>query len=294
MLKSLRIFIVGGDARYLEVMKRLSATEASVTAAGYEQASDKPAGIHYQKLRHSDLSQFDAVLLPVAGTDDHGKVESAFSTEELVLTKEMLGRTPAYCTIYTGIANSYLTDIAASAGRPLVRLFEREDIAVLNAIPTAEGALQLAMKHTRRTIHGSRVTVLGFGRIGFAVACLFLQTGAIVRVGIRNPEAAARVQALGMTPVWFDQLEKEVDNAEIWINTVPAPVLHEALIGRIDKTALIIDLASKPGGTDFAAAAEKGIQAIHALGLPGKTAPETAGQLLADIICQLLLEQVKK
>jgi dipicolinate synthase subunit A len=42
-----------------------------------------------------------------------------------------------------------------------------------------------------------------------------------------------------------------------------------------------------PGGVDFAAAKERGINAIWALSLPGKYAPETAGKIIADTLDEL-------
>ena len=52
-----------------------------------------------------------------------------------------------------------------------------------------------------------------------------------------------------------------------------------------------MDLASKPGGTDFAAARRLGHRAIHALSLPAACAPETAGEALARTVCEILAER---
>jgi dipicolinate synthase subunit A len=55
---------------------------------------------------------------------------------------------------------------------------------------------------------------------------------------------------------------------------------------------LIIDLASKPGGTDFRYAEKRGIKALLAPGLPGIVAPKTAGQIVANVMAQLLKEDI--
>ncbi len=55
--------------------------------------------------------------------------------------------------------------------------------------------------------------------------------------------------------------------------------------------ALVIDLASLPGGTDFDAAEALGIRAEHALALPGKCAPDTAGALIAQTVLTILQER---
>ena len=46
----------------------------------------------------------------------------------------------------------------------------------------------------------------------------------------------------------------------------------------------IIDIASAPGGVDYEAAGALGIAAKLCLGLPGKYAPKTAGEILAEEI----------
>lgn len=37
---------------------------------------------------------------------------------------------------------------------------------VANAVPTAEGAVQVAMEELPFTLHSARVLILGFGRVG--------------------------------------------------------------------------------------------------------------------------------
>jgi dipicolinate synthase subunit A len=56
----------------------------------------------------------------------------------------------------------------------------------------------------------------------------------------------------------------------------------------VEGDALIIDLASMPGGVDDGFAASKSIKVIHALSLPGKTAPVTAGKNIADAVIRIL------
>ena len=59
----------------------------------------------------------------------------------------------------------------------------------------------------------------------------------------------------------------------------------------LPKKSLIVDLASKPGGTDFAAARRLGHTALHALSLPTVWAPETAGEVLARTVQAILQER---
>ena len=77
-------------------------------------------------------------------------------------------------------------------------------------------------------------------------------------------------------------------HTDIIINTVPARVLEEQELRFVSKNALIIDLASLPGGVNLEAVKARGIAHVHALGLPGIYAPVSAGKILAAGIMEYL------
>ncbi|MFD1039631.1 dipicolinate synthase subunit DpsA [Virgibacillus byunsanensis] len=288
MLINLNILVIGGDDRNLEVIHNLAIAGANVYLLGFDQLTFDNPKIHQSRLNEVDLTVIDAITLPVAGTDETGKVEATYSNKTIILSEELISQTPAHCIIYTGTSQPFLDTLTTLTQRKLVRLFDRDDVAILNSIPTAEGALKLAMEQTDRTIHGSKVMVLGFGRVGTTVARLFSSVGANVRVGVRKSVNMARITEMGLTPIRLADLEKEISDIDICINTIPHQILDSNIIATMSTSTLIIDLASKPGGTDFKFADNKGLNAIHALGLPGKTAPKTAGIILADILSEEL------
>ena len=151
--------------------------------------------------------------------------------------------------------------IARAAGVELVDYFARPELTVYNAIPTAEGCIGILLERRSRTLWGAAVLVLGFGPVGRALA-----------VPLTDLAAAAAA---------FDTV----------VNTIPAPVLTAAVLAALPKGCLIVDLASKPGGTDFAAARRLGHTALHALSLPTVWAPETAGEALARTVQAILQER---
>ena len=161
---------------------------------------------------------------------------------------------------------------AREAGLPLIDYFLRPELECLNAVPTAEGCLELLLRLRERTIWESGFLVLGYGRVGRAVARRLVLLGGRVTVPLT---------ALPTLLPSFDAV----------INTIPAPVLPRALLQQLPGGALIIDLASLPGGTDFAAAEELGLHAEHALALPGRCAPQTAGALIAQTVLAILEER---
>jgi dipicolinate synthase subunit A len=292
MLTGMQIAVIGGDARQLEIIRKLTELDAKLSLVGFEQLDHAFTGAVKEKVDEVDFSHVDSIILPVPGTNLEGHVETIFSNEKVVLIEEMLMKTPAHCTIYSGISNAYLTGITKKANRRLVQLFERDDVAIYNSIPTVEGTIMMAIQHTDFTIHGSRVTVLGLGRVGMSVARTFQALGAKVKVGARKSEHLARISEMALEPFHLNNLEAEVKDVDILINTIPTVIVNATVISKMPAHTLIIDLASKPGGTDFRYAEKRGIKALLAPGLPGIVAPRTAGQILANVLSQLLQDDL--
>lgn len=294
MLTGMQIAVIGGDARQLEVIKSLTENDAKLSLVGFEQLGHSFSGATKEKLEELELDKLDSIILPVPGTNLEGKVETIFSNETVILTSALLTKTPSHCTVYSGISNAYLDGIAKKANRRLVRLFERDDVAIYNSIPTVEGTIMMAIQHTDFTIHGSKVLVLGLGRVGMSVARVFHLLGAKVKVGARKTEHIARITEMGLQPCYLKDLEEEVKDTDICINTIPSKIVTAKVIAKMPAHTLIIDLASKPGGTDFRYAEKRGINALLAPGLPGIVAPKTAGRILANVLTQLLEEDLMK
>lgn len=291
MLTDMHIAVLGGDARQLEIIKKLTELDAKLYLIGFEQLAQPFSGAVKEKLENVDYSKLDCIILPVPGTNLEGEVETIFSSEKVILTEELLNQTPSYCTIYSGISNPYLNQIAKSSNRRLVQLFERDDVAIYNSIPTVEGTIMMAIQNTDITIHHSSIAVLGLGRVGMSVARTFSLLGAKVKVGARKTAHLARITEMGLTPFHLDDLRNEVSDLDICINTIPHLILNAGIIAKMPSNTLIIDLASKPGGTDFRYAEKRGIKALLAPGLPGIVAPKTAGQILANVLSQLIADE---
>ncbi|MDE3838568.1 dipicolinic acid synthetase subunit A [Bacillus methanolicus] len=294
MLTGIQIAIIGGDARQLEIIRKLTELDARLSLIGFEQLDHAFTGAIKEKMDDVDFSNIDSVILPVPGTSLEGQVETIFSNEKVFLTQENISKTPEHCTIYSGISNSYLNEITKQANRRLVQLFERDDVAIYNSIPTVEGTIMMAIQHTDFTIHGSRVAVLGLGRVGMSVARTFHVLGAKVKVGARRSEHIARITEMGLTPFHLNEIKQAVKDIDICINTIPHLVVNASVISKMPAHTLIIDLASKPGGTDFRYAEKRGIKALLAPGLPGIVAPKTAGKILANVLAQLLKDDLQK
>jgi dipicolinate synthase subunit A len=294
MLTGMQIAVIGGDARQLEIIRQLTEHDAKLSLIGFEQLDHAFTGATKEKINEIDFAEQDALILPVRGTDANGQVDTIFSSEKILLTKEMLETLPQHAIIFSGISNPYLDEITKEADRRLVKLFERDDVAIYNSIPTVEGTIMMVIQHTDFTIHGSNVAVLGLGRVGVTVARTFQALGAKVKVGARKSEHIARITEMGLTAFHLNDLESNVKDTDICINTIPTSIVTASVISKMPAHTLIIDLASKPGGTDFRYAEKRGIKALLAPSLPGIVAPKTAGQILANVLIKLLREDMKK
>ena len=178
--------------------------------------------------------------------------------------------------------------IAAEAGVELVDYFAREELTIRNAIPTAEGCIGILMKERSRTLWGSSILLTGFGPVGQALGVRLAALGAQVTAAARRPAQRALAESFGLRSVPIDRLGQIVPAFDTVVNTVPAPVLSEAVLARLRPQSFIVDLASRPGGTDFDAARRLGHRAIHALSLPAACAPETAGEAVARTVCDMI------
>ncbi|SFS78380.1 dipicolinate synthase subunit DpsA [Paenibacillus sp. BC26] len=294
MLTGVQVLLLGGDARGLEVIRKLTELDASVTVAGFDQLHSSLDGAVRAELSEDLFATADALVLPAVGTDDDGKIIAVFSDRELVLTDEYVARLPKHCTVYTGMAKPYLRNLCGKYAIRLVELFDRDDVAIYNSIPTAEGAVMMAIQNTDITIHGSSCMVLGIGRTGFTLARTLQGLGAKVKVGVRREEHFARAYEMGFEPFYIKQLQQFVGNIDLLFNTIPTMIVTAQIIANLPSRAVIIDLASKPGGTDFRFAEKRGIKALLAPGLPGIVAPKTAGRIIADCLSRLIEEDFRQ
>lgn len=190
--------------------------------------------------------------------------------------------------VFGGRIGTVNKDYAACRGVQYMNMLDYEPMTLLNAIPTAEGALCLALERTPCTVFGATVLVLGFGRVGKATARLFQAVGAQVEVLARSPEARAMASLFGLHASEFFRLLTALPTAQIVINTIPELVLEKEELSLLSPDSLVIDLASAPGGVDFEAAKTLGITALQALALPGKYAPQSAAEYMQEGILTLL------
>lgn len=280
--------VLGGDLRQCHLAELLSADGHAVSAYALDKYEFTGAVTRCYNLQEL-ARRVDCVVLPLPVTNGAGLLNAPLSLDSYLLEDVF----NLFATGQTVVAGKVDHNLFEKAGRNGVQLFdylEREEFSVANAIPSAEGAVQLAMEELAITLRQARCLVIGYGRIGKLLAHYLRGFGADVTVSARKYGDIAWIEAFGYHSAHTAQLSGLLGAFDVIFNTVPAEVLDRALLRELREDCLVIDLASKPGGVNFAAAKQLGVRTIWALSLPGKVAPVTAACVMKQTIYNILDE----
>lgn len=276
------IWVIGGDRRQrvLASLLRGEGDTVRTFALGETDDEENTAGIEWA----------DCVILPLPAAGAEGELNAPLSGKRHRIA-DILDGMKAGQLLCAGMADEALRAAASERGIMLRDYFAREELAVLNAVPTAEGAIQIAMEKLPITIHGAQVLVVGFGRIGQALALRLRGLGGQVTVCARRAESRALAASMGLAAGKLERVADRLGVCDLVVNTIPAPVLGTAELSALKKGTLVIDLASPPGGFQRESAETLGVNWVWARALPGKTAPVTAGAYIMDTVFQIMEEE---
>lgn len=288
MKHELNIWVVGGDLRQAKLAQLLAEDGHTVHTYALGEPQEPTPGLTAE-VSPRYIDKADCVVLPLAVSNGEGLLNAPLALSEHPLAP-ILDRLSPRQFLCGGLVGGEAEELARKRGLTIHDYFAREELAVANAVPTAEGAVQLAMEHMPITIHGAKVLVVGFGRVGRLTAQRFQALGARVSVAARRYDQLAWAQAMGYGGEHLGQLKDWLCGYDLIVNTVPAQVLGREELEDLNPSCLVLDLASKPGGVDLGAAGELGLTVVWALALPGKVAPVTAGAAIRDTIYNMLRE----
>ena len=277
------ISILGGDLRQVCLARLLSEDGWKVITWGLEKGGGDGGAPLDQAL------EGDILLLPMP-VCRNGMLHLPLTDTELE-AERLWARLRYDQLLLGGMTGDLSRRLMADYGLTLLDYYNREETQVANAVPTAEGALQLAMESTDRTLHGSRCLIIGYGRIGRLLADRLLALGAEVTVSARKYGDLAWIEAWGYRGVQTGALTGQLDRFDLIFNTAPALILDGTRLRETREDCVIIDLASAPGGVDLEAAKRLSRRAIPAPGLPGKVAPRTAAAAIRDSVYHILEER---
>ena len=283
-----KITIIGGDLRIVKLAEMLSKDGYVVYSFGMEKA-ERVEMIKCNSMEEA-IQESNIVIGPLPLSSNGVTINSPFS-EQNIEWRELMNHLQGK-TFIAGSIRQEVYQLVADKEVKLIDMLKREELSVLNAISTAEGAIQIAISETAKTLHGSNILILGFGRIGKILAKMLDGMGAKVACEARKNSDLAWIQAYGYQPIPLKQLDESLNQFDIILNTIPFVVIDQHNIGKIKKEALIIDLASNPGGVDKAEVKKHNIKFIWALSLPGKVAPVTSAQYMKETLYNIL-EEIK-
>lgn len=287
-LTDVSVAVLGGDLRELELAKTLLNYNIDLRLVGFPRCPElENAKYFFDAFEAVKGAEF--VMAPMANTDMEGRIFLRLDNEEPIDLKKLIPVFSANTVLFIGVAKPIITELADKYQIRIVETAEIDEIAILNSIPTAEGAIQLAMEELPITLHGSKCLIVGFGRCGMTLARNLKSLGAKVSIATRRKSQLARAIEMGLIPLPLKELINHTE-FDVIFNFAPALILTRSYLERLRKSTLIIDLAAAPGGVDYDAAELLGIKSILALSLPGKVAPVTAGKILSDCIPRLLQE----
>ena len=281
--------LCGGDGRQARLAGLLLADGHSVRTWALERA-ELPEPARRCRSAAEALDGADCLLLPMPVSAKSGLLNAPLSGEGHCLGEVFAAAAPDML-VCGGMPGAEARAVASGRGMRLHDYGAREELLAANAVATAEGAIGVLLGETERTLWRSRVLVTGWGHVARALAPRLAALGAEVCVCARSPGARAWIAAEGLEALGLPELQDALPGCGIVINTVPAPMLTAARVAGMKPDALILDLASAPGGTDFEAARAFGIRALTAPGLPGKWSPQTAAEAVRDAVYNILEDE---
>lgn len=279
-----KFLIIGGDTRQLYMADFLEKSGYNVEIYGLPQQKRK----NTENLKNT-VKESNIIILPLPISKDGRYVFSLVPMKETI--DDIVSMLSEKHIVFAGMLSKPM-EIKLGKNKSAVHdYFKREEVTVMNAVPTVQGILKAMIDNIEYTINSSRIAVFGYGRIATVTADVLSSIGAHVTVCARKYSDLARAETKGIDSCLIKDFIPRAHEFDMIINTVPSVILDKNLLNSLRTECLIIDVASAPYGTDFAAASELGLNAILCSSLPGKVAPKTAGEIIANGVLNTLREE---
>ena len=283
-----KISLIGGDLRISNLAQMLEKDGSDVSVYGMEKSEEIMENDNIKKGDNLDevIEKSDIIIGSIPFASDENKTYATFSEKDIKIT-DLAKKKNKNKIFIAGNINEKSYDLLSQSYGEVIDVMKREELVILNTIATAEGAIEIAIKNTDTILHGNKVLVLGYGRVGRVVAQKFFGLSAKVSCAARKPSDIAWIKAFGYNALNINKLGNELKEFDIIINTVPQIIINEKHMKYMKKDVLMIDLASNPGGIDRDAAKKMNLRLIWALALPGKVAPATTAKYIKETIYQI-------
>lgn len=169
-----------------------------------------------------------------------------------------------------------------------VDVLKDENVVWNNAMLTSEGLIAEMIRKTDYALSGSNVLILGFGKCGTNLALRLNALNCNVTIYDHTPKHLSQAASYGYHILEYDDFSLKLNDFDIIINTVPENIFSDFHMSIIQKSCVLFEIASFPYGFDKALAEKYNLSLITCPGIPGITAPKTAGELIAQSIISYL------
>ena len=289
-----RYLVLGGDLRNVKLAGMLADDGNRVYSFGQDRSDEILDDGRIEKCTSlkTAMEKAQVIIGPVPFSSNEDFINAPFAHDKIMIDDLMKSNKSKI--FISGSIKDGLKKQLDEKYMEVIDIMKRDDLAILNTIATAEGTIEVAIKNTDKILQGSRVLILGFGRVGKIVANKFSKMSAIVTCAARKVSDLAWIKAYGYNSLNINYMLYDLKEFDIIINTVPQTILREKELKHIDAEALLIDLASSPGGIDGKMATSMGLNFIWALALPGRIAPSSSAKFIKDTVYTILEEMSKR
>lgn len=289
-----RYLVLGGDLRNVKLAGMLADDGNRVYSFGQDRSDETLDDGRIEKCTSlkTAMEKAQVIIGPVPFSSNEDFINAPFAHDKIMIDDLM--KTNKGKIFISGSIKDNLRKQLDEKYMEVIDIMKRDDLAILNTIATAEGTIEVAIKNTDKILQGSRVLILGFGRVGKIVANKFSKMSAIVTCAARKVSDLAWIKAYGYNSLNINDMLYDLKEFDIIINTVPQTILRERELKHIDAEALLIDLASSPGGIDGKMAKSMGLNFIWALALPGRIAPSSSAKFIKDTVYTIIEEMSKR
>ncbi len=286
----MKFSIIGGDLRALYIYYLLKDEGHVVKIGGFDNFS----GISFDGQTQFNIDNLsenfrdsEIIIGPTPCLGLNRNLNSPHS-KEIITFESVIDELKSNQIFIAGRIPNDKQNYAESKNIRTFDILEREEMSILNAIPTAEGAISIAIEKSKITLFDSNIMVMGFGRVGKILAKMLYGIGAKVFVLARNITEQSYAKAFGYNVLDFDNFDGDLNKMDIIINTIPSNILNSQNLILLKKDCVLIELASKPFGIDAEFCRENGLNITFAPSLPGKVAPISAAKYIVQTIKNII------
>ena len=168
--------------------------------------------------------------------------------------------------------------------------YRNDDFLRYNSRLTAQGTLRIILENCERDINELSAAVIGYGSCGKEICRVLQNNGISVTSFSRRTQTRLLAEKDGLLSENIESITEKIYGFDIIVNTVPANIIDESSLEKLNGNNLYIEIASKPFGFDISQVDRYAFRFVHAPGLPGKFTPTGAGKNIADTVLDIIKE----